>query len=55
MQCKRRGNKEFTEATQYMKVKKSKLSLNRSDIKYIFCKKCGLVKDLEVLNPQTFE
>ncbi|QOJ77356.1 hypothetical protein MVF7_02980 [Staphylococcus aureus] len=33
MQCKRRENKEFTESTQYMKIKKSKLSINGSEIK----------------------
>ncbi|MHD0397907.1 hypothetical protein ACY2DA_08705 [Staphylococcus simulans] len=55
MKCKRCGNDEFLEAIQYMKIKENKLSLKGSEVKYTFCKKCGLVKEIEVINTKNFK
>jgi len=55
MECKRCGSKDFSEAIQYMKIKENKLSLKGSDVKYTFCKKCGLVKEIEVIETNNFK
>ncbi|WP_414055568.1 hypothetical protein [Macrococcus equi] len=55
MECKRCGNKEFSEAIQFMKIKDSKFSLKGSEVKYIFCDKCGLVRDIEVVDTHNFK
>ncbi|MDK3824937.1 hypothetical protein O0A14_12270, partial [Staphylococcus pseudintermedius] len=55
MNCRRCGNKEFLEGIQYMKIKESKFSLKGSEVKYIFCKKCGLVKNIEVIEAYNFK
>ena len=53
--CIKCGSKELTEATDYMPVKPSKMSLNGSNKIYTFCLECGEVNSIRIENTTIFK
>jgi predicted nucleic-acid-binding Zn-ribbon protein len=53
--CVKCGSTEFTEATDYMPVKPSKMSLSGSNKIYTFCLKCGEVDSIRIENTTIFK
>ncbi|MEW4283558.1 hypothetical protein [Priestia koreensis] len=53
--CKKCGNQEFTEATDYMPVKPSKLSLKSANKIFTFCLKCGEVASIRIEDVSIFK
>nr|WP_147532258.1 hypothetical protein [Bacillus marasmi] len=53
--CIKCGSTEFTEATDYMPVKLSKMSLSGSNKIYTFCLDCGEVDSIRIENTTIFK
>jgi len=53
--CKRCGNTQFTEATDYMPVKPSKGSFKGANKIYTFCLDCGEVDSIRIENTTIFK
>lgn len=53
--CPKCGSTEFTEATDYMPVKPSKMSMKGSNKIYKFCLKCGEVDSIRIENVSIFK
>jgi predicted nucleic-acid-binding Zn-ribbon protein len=52
--CPKCGGTEFTEATDYMPIKPSKMALAGSNKIYSFCLDCGHVASVRIENPSLF-
>lgn len=53
--CVKCGSTEFAEATDYMPVKPSKMSLSGSNKIFTFCIECGEVDSIRIENPSIFK
>ncbi|MDQ0154714.1 hypothetical protein [Robertmurraya andreesenii] len=53
--CLKCGGTEFVEATDYMPVKPSKMSLSGSNKIFTFCLKCGEVLSIRIENTTIFK
>jgi len=53
--CTNCGSEEFTEATDYMPVKPSKMSFSGSNKIYTFCLNCGEVQSIRIENTTIFK
>lgn len=54
-QCKRCGNTQFTEATDYIPVKPSKGAFKEANKIYTFCLDCGEVDSIRIENTTIFK
>lgn len=54
-QCKKCGSENFTEATDYMAVKPTKMSLKGSFKIYTFCLECGEVDSIRIEDTEIFK
>lgn len=53
--CVKCGGMNFTEATDYMPIKPSQLSLKSSNKIYTFCLDCGEVASIRIDNTTVFK
>lgn len=53
--CGNCGGSEFDEATDYLLLRKSKISFVGSEKIYIFCINCGEVQSIRLTNPNVFK
>ena len=53
--CRNCGISEFDEATDYLLLRKSKVSIVGSEKIYTFCLNCGEVQSIRLTNPNVFK
>lgn len=53
--CKNCGGTELDEATDYLLLRKSKVSFVGSEKVYTFCINCGEVQSIRLTNPSVFK
>ncbi len=53
--CLKCGNAEFVEATDYMPLKPSKLSVSGANKIFTFCLQCGEVQSIRIENTEIFK
>ncbi|MEK5183486.1 hypothetical protein MKY51_00245 [Solibacillus sp. FSL R5-0691] len=53
--CKNCGGTELDEATDYLLLRKSKVSFVGSEKIYTFCTNCGEVQSIRLTNPNVFK
>ncbi|WP_339263439.1 hypothetical protein MKY07_00250 [Solibacillus sp. FSL W7-1472] len=53
--CRHCGSSEFDEATDYLLLRKSKVSFVGSEKVYTFCISCGEVQSIRLTNPNVFK
>lgn len=53
--CRICGGSDFDEATDYLLLRKSKVSFVGSEKIYTFCTNCGEVQSIRLTNPSVFK